>query len=94
MTILTLSNNIKMVIAKSKKGEEMAKVNRQQIAKNLVNLRGEKTQSNTAKELGIAQSTYALYETGKRIPSDDIKVTIAEYYGKTVQEIFFDSILA
>lgn len=72
----------------------MAKINREQVAKNLVNLRGEKTQASLAKELGVAQSTYALYEIGKRVPGDDMKATIAEYYGKTVQEIFFDAILA
>lgn len=31
-----------------------------------------------------------MYETGKRIPSDDVKVRIAKYYDTTVQEIFFD----
>lgn len=71
----------------------MARVNREQVAKNLIGLRGTKTQSCIAKDLGIAQSTYALYEIGKRVPGDDMKATIAEYYGKTVQEIFFDSIL-
>ena len=70
------------------------KVNRDQIAKNLVSLRGNHTQAYLAKELGIAQSTYALYEMGKRVPGDDMKATIAAYYGKTVQEIFFTSIIA
>lgn len=72
----------------------MVKINREQVAQNLVNLRGERTQAFTAKELGIAQSTYALYEIGKRVPGDDMKATIAAYYGKTVQEIFFDAVLA
>lgn len=69
-------------------------MDRMKIAKNLVELRGKKSQALVAKELGIAQSTYAMYEIGKRIPTDEIKIKIAEYFGKTVQEIFFDAILA
>ena len=70
------------------------KIDRKKVAENLIQLRGKKTQSYIARELGIAQSTYALYETGKRVPSDDVKVTIAAYYRKSVQEIFFDTIIA
>ena len=60
------------------------------IAKKLVKLRGERTQSEVAEAIGINQSRYAMYETGKRIPRDEVKVKIAQYFGKTVQEIFFD----
>ena len=42
-----------------------------------------------AKEINVVQSTYAMYESGKRIPSDAVKIRIAEYYKRTVQEIFF-----
>lgn len=70
------------------------RIDKNAVAKNLITLRGEKTQAKLAKDLGIAQSTYALYETGKRVPGDDMKATIAAYYKKTVQEIFFDAILA
>ena len=60
------------------------------IAKKLVKLRGSKRQEDVAKALNIAQSTYAMYETGKRIPSDIVKVRIAQYYDTSVQDIFFD----
>lgn len=59
------------------------------IARRLISLRGKKTQSEVAKALGISQSTYAMYETGKRIPTDEIKVKISLYYKTTVQDIFF-----
>lgn len=59
------------------------------IAARLVALRGSKTQVEVAKALGIGQSTYAMYESGKRIPTDEIKMKIAKYFNCTVQEIFF-----
>lgn len=64
-------------------------MNKKKIAKTLVKLRGKKTQSEVAKGIDVGQSTYAMYETGKRVPSDEVKIRIARFYGKTVQEIFF-----
>ena len=55
--------------------------------KRLIELRGEKSQEEAAKDIGIATSTLGMYETERRIPRDSIK--IANYYGKSVQEIFF-----
>lgn len=51
-------------------------MNKEIIAKRLINLRGERTQLEVAKALGISQSTYAMYETGRRIPTDEIKIKI------------------
>lgn len=59
--------------------------------KRLVELRGEKSQSEVANAIGIATSTLGMYETEQRIPRDSIKIALAEYYGTTVQEIFFTS---
>ena len=42
-----------------------------------------------AKACGITVSAVQMYECGQRIPRDDVKVSIAEYLGKTVQELFF-----
>lgn len=60
------------------------------VGKRLSELRGNKTQQKVANDLGISQSTYAMYETGQRVPSDEKKRKIAEYYKRTVQSIFFD----
>lgn len=65
-------------------------MNRSKISDNLIRLRGKKTQSEVAKLLGIGQSTYAMYETGKRVPSDKVKIRIAKLYKRTVQSIFFN----
>ena len=56
----------------------------------LMKLRGDKTRSLVANELEISESTLAMYESGHRTPRDEIKVRIANYYKKTVQEIFFE----
>lgn len=60
------------------------------VAERLVQLRGGKTQQKVAKDIGISQSAYAMYETGMRVPSDEKKKRIANYYNRTVQSIFFD----
>ena len=55
----------------------------------LIDLRGDNTQEKVAKDLGIATSTLGMYETEQRIPRDSVKVALANFYGTTVQEIFF-----
>ena len=59
------------------------------IAKRLIELRGEKTQFEVAKEVGISLSALAMYETGNRTPRDEIKIKLAKYYGITVESPFF-----
>ncbi len=59
------------------------------IGKRLIELRGVRTRTGVAKELGIGYSSLCNYENGERIPPDDVKVKIAEYYGVTVQELFY-----
>ena len=61
------------------------------IGEKLVSLRGEKTQEEVANALGITQESISFYENGKRIPSDEVKIKLAEYYGTTVQAIFFET---
>ena len=54
-------------------------MDRKQIAEKLVELRGEKTQAEVAENVGISLSTLAMYETGKRIPRDEIKIRLENY---------------
>ena len=42
-------------------------------------LRGERTQEEISKELGITKSSYAMYERGERTPRDEVKVRISKY---------------
>ena len=58
-------------------------------SRNLKDLRGERTLGEVAKAVGISVSSLGMYETGRRIPRDDVKIRIAKYYGTTVAAIFF-----
>ena len=64
-------------------------MNTEIMASRLKELRGNKTQKEIADAIDLKQSTYAMYESGKRVPSDENKVKIAAYFGTTVQELFF-----
>lgn len=55
----------------------------------LRNLRGEKSQEQIAREIGLTKSAWAMYERGERVPRDEAKVRIADYFGRSVQEIFY-----
>ena len=59
------------------------------IAKKLTDLRGNESRARVAKDRGISVSALAMYETGARIPRDEIKKKIAQYYGVSVEAIFF-----
>lgn len=59
------------------------------IGKLLTALRGEQTLQDVAKTLGLSPAAIRQYESGNRIPRDNIKEKIAEFYDKTVQEIFY-----
>lgn len=55
-------------------------------------LRGDRTQEEIAAALGITKSSWAMYERDERIPRDEVKIRIANFFGKTVQELFYTSI--
>lgn len=59
------------------------------IGEKLKKLRGNKSQTELAKELGILPSVYSNYENNYRVSNDEVKKKIARYYKKTVDEIFF-----
>ncbi|MEG0998011.1 MAG: helix-turn-helix transcriptional regulator [Clostridiales bacterium] len=61
------------------------------VAKRLVKLRANSSRDCVARAVGISYSALSMYETGARVPRDDIKVALAKYYNTTVQEIFFDA---
>ena len=52
-------------------------------------LRGDNSQDEIAKKIGVTKSSWAMYERGERVPRDEVKIKIANFFGKTVQEIFF-----
>ncbi|WP_060803401.1 helix-turn-helix domain-containing protein [Negativicoccus succinicivorans] len=59
------------------------------VGEKLVNLRAEKTQREVAEAVGISISALAMYESGQRIPRDEVKVRLARYFGASIEEIFF-----
>lgn len=42
-----------------------------------------------AKTLGLTNQAIYNYENNERVPRDEIKVQIANYFNKSVEEIFF-----
>ncbi len=47
------------------------------------------TQREVANALKLSKSAWAMYESGDRSPRDEAKIRIADYFGTTVQSIFF-----
>ena len=64
-------------------------MDREKIGKILIELRGEKSQAQVAEDIGVSSSAIAMYESGERIPRDDIKLKISNYYGKPIGDIFY-----
>ena len=47
------------------------------------------TQEELAKEIGVGVSAISMYEQGNRIPRDEIKISLAKFFEKSVEYIFF-----
>lgn len=52
-------------------------------------LRGSRTQKEVAEALGVTMMAVSLYEAGERMPRDEIKVKLANYYKKSVTSLFY-----
>lgn len=52
-------------------------------------LRGDRPANIVARALSITPSALANYEAGLRIPRDDVKARIANYYQVPIESIFF-----
>ena len=61
----------------------------EQIRRSLIEARGGRSQTEVAKGIGISASALSMYESGERIPRDEIKEQLARYYGMTVGFLFF-----
>lgn len=55
----------------------------------LIDLRQRKSREKVAKDIGISPSALGMYELELRTPRDEVKIKLANYYGKSVQDIFF-----
>lgn len=52
-------------------------------------LEARKDQKDVAKAVGVSVSTIGMYERGERIPREQTKIDLANYYGVDVQSLFF-----
>ena len=64
-----------------------------QIGQKIRTLREEKNETveQLSNALEVSASAITMYETGKRIPRDEIKIRIAEHFGVPVESIFFQN---
>ena len=67
----------------------MQAIDRTAIGTRLRDLRGNKPQSEVASAIGVTAMAISQYERGERIPNDEMKIRIAAYYKKSVEELFF-----
>ena len=59
------------------------------VGKKLRLLRGIRTRAVVEKETGISQARLGNYEHGTRVPNDEAKVILSNFYGVTIQDLFF-----
>lgn len=60
------------------------------VGKRLRRIRGVRTRSGVARETGISVTTLQGYENGTRKPKAENMVRLANYYGTSVQHLFFE----
>lgn len=61
----------------------------QKIGQRLRTLRAERTVEEVASAIGISKSAIFMYEAGHRIPSDNVKIKLSEFFGVSVADIFY-----
>lgn len=49
------------------------------------------TQAQLADKLGISASAMSAYEQGARVPRDEVKVRIAEFFGVSILDVFYST---
>lgn len=61
------------------------------IGQRLADLRSQanKTGEEVSEACEISRSALTMYETGMRIPRDEVKVRLAKFYNMRVEDIFF-----
>ena len=70
---------------------EYEKLDSAKIGSRLRKIRAERgeTTEDVARSIGVTGSAITMYETGQRVPRDEIKIKIAEYFGVPIESIFF-----
>ena len=60
------------------------------VGQRLREFRGIRTRSGVARETGIKATTLQGYENGTRMPKPETMIRLANYYGTSVQHLFFE----
>ena len=64
--------------------------NAKKVGEKLLALRGNTPREQIASAVNISVSALAMYEFGERTPRDEVKLALAQYYGCSVGELFFE----
>ena len=65
-------------------------MNKQRVGETLRRLRGDISREEVAVAAKVTASAIWMYENGQRCPNDEVKVRLANYFGKSVGDIFFN----
>lgn len=64
-------------------------IDAKEIGRRLKECRGYKPLRVVSEETGISERALASYEFGARIPRDEVKIKLSEYYKVPIQKLFF-----
>lgn len=66
-------------------------MNKTDIGNRLRELRESRGQTKrfVARQLGISYSSLCSYEYGERVPGDEVKIKLSEFYGVPIGQLFF-----
>lgn len=60
-----------------------------ELGKRLREARGDIPRKEVCENVGISLSALMMYENGERVPRDSIKVKLASFYHKKIEELFY-----
>ena len=64
-------------------------VSTMEIGQRLRTLRGEKTLQKVSDDTGLGISALTMYELGQRMPRDEAKIVLANYYNVSIEALFY-----
>jgi len=88
-TIVIVANALEIGFSAGRNYEKNRRQRADSVGDRLKNARGNMPAEDVCRNVGITEKALNAYETGKRLPRDTIKIKLAEYYGKSVGELFF-----
>ena len=62
----------------------------QALGRRLTALRGSRSREEVALCIGVTPYALAQYEAGARVPRDEVKLRLSQYYGLSLEQLFFD----